>query len=89
MSTVAPDFGAVAATGDLAGVIGALLTIALIVAVATLIVCSVTWAIAASTGAWQVTARARTGVFVALGGAALTGGGLAWLNWLLNTGAHL
>ncbi|QAY63539.1 hypothetical protein ET495_10090 [Xylanimonas allomyrinae] len=89
MRTVTPDFGAVAAAGDLSAVIGALLTIALTVAVATLIVCSVTWAIAAGTGAWQVTARARTGVLVALGGAALSGGGLAWLNWLLNTGAHL
>ena len=29
------------------------------------------------------------GTFVAIGGATLTGGALAWANWLLDIGAHL
>lgn len=86
---VGPDFGAVAAADDLARVIGALLTIALITAVALLIVCAITWAIAASSGSWHTVARARAGVLVAIGGAALTGGALAWTNWLLDLGATL
>lgn len=86
---VAPDFGAVAAADDLERVIGALLTIALIAAVALLLVCAITWAIAASSGSWHTVARARTGVLVSIAGAALTGGALAWTNWLLDLGSTL
>lgn len=89
MNAVHPDVAAVAAAGDLSELIGALLTISLLVAVAVLIVCAAVWAIASGTGAWQATARARTGVLVALGGAALTGGALAWSNWLIDTGTRL
>ena len=86
---VAPDFGAVAAAGGLERIVGALLTVALIAAVAMVVVCAITWAISSSTGSWHTAARARTGVLVAAGGAALTGGALAWANWLLHTGASL
>ncbi len=86
---VRPDFGAVASTGQLDHLIGALLTIALITAVGMLVVCAVTWAVATGCGSWQAATRARTGVLVALAGATLTGGALAWTNWLLHTGAAL
>ena len=86
---VGPNFGAVTAAGQLEHVIGALLTLALITAVGVLIVCAVTWAIATGTGSWQTATRARTGILVALAGAALAGGALAWTNWLLHTGAAL
>ncbi|QAY64809.1 hypothetical protein ET495_08245 [Xylanimonas allomyrinae] len=69
--------------------LGALLTVALLVAVAVLIVSATAWAIATAAGSWQGAARARAGVLVSLAGAALTGGALAWTNWLLDTGAHL
>jgi hypothetical protein len=88
MRAVPPNLGAVTNTG-ISDVVGALLTITLVVAVCLLIGCAVAWAIATGTGAWQATARARTGVLVALGGAALAGGALAWTNWLLDTGARL
>lgn len=86
---VGPDFAAVTAASDLERVIGALLTIALITAIALLIVCAVTWAIASSSGSWHTVARARAGVLVAIGGAALTGGALAWTNWLLDIGSSI
>lgn len=86
---IAPDFGAVAASGEISRIVGALLTVALVVAVAVLIVCAVTWAITSASGNWNVSARARNGVLVALGGAALTGGSLAWINFLLGVGAAL
>lgn len=87
-NNVAPDFSAVAGTafGD---VIGALLTFALLTAVAVLIGSSIVWAVAALSGSWQTIAKARTGVLVALSGAALTGGALAWGEWLLTLGNHL
>ncbi|MCL1870599.1 MAG: DUF6112 family protein [Promicromonosporaceae bacterium] len=88
MPAVTPDFGAVSTSG-LGEVVGALLTVTLVVAVAALIVCAVAWAIATGTGAWQATARARAGVLVALAAAVLAGGALAWTNWLLDTGGHL
>ncbi|WP_193314914.1 DUF6112 family protein [Georgenia thermotolerans] len=87
--TVRPDFDAVAASDQLSQIIGALLTIGLIAAVGMLIVCALTWAIASLSGAWHSAARARAGVLVALGGAALIGGALAWTNWLVHTGSTL
>ncbi|TRW47420.1 DUF6112 family protein [Georgenia yuyongxinii] len=87
--TVGPDFDAVTATDQLSHIIGALLTIGLITAVGMLIVCAITWAIASSAGAWHSASRAKAGVLVAVGGAVLTGGALAWTNWLLHTGSTL
>jgi hypothetical protein len=85
---VAPDFSAIAGTAT-PDVVGALLTIALVTAVAMLVVSAATWAVAASSGSWQIVGKARAGVLVALGGAALSGGALAWTNWLIHTGTQL
>lgn len=85
---VSPDFGAV--TGSrLYPIIGALLTIALVTAVAMLAVCAFAWAIASVTGNWQATSKARTGVLISVAGAVLTGGALAWTNWLIDLGHTL
>lgn len=89
MTAVGPNFGAVAASGELARVIGALLTITLVIAVGALVVCAVTWALTASTGHWHTAMRARTGVWIALAAAVLAGGALAWTNYLLGVGASL
>lgn len=86
---VGPDFGAVGASSQLSRVVGALLTYGLVFAVLMLVVCGATWAIASSSGSWHAASKAKTGVFVALGGAALTGAALAWAGWLLSVGAAL
>ncbi|MFC8797000.1 DUF6112 family protein [Promicromonospora sp. NPDC057138] len=85
---VGPDFGAVTGSG-LYPVIGAFLTITLVIAIAMLAVCAFVWAIASAVGSWQVTAKARTGVLLAVVGAVLTGGALAWTNWLIDLGNTL
>lgn len=85
---VAPDFRAVAGSG-LSDTVGALLTYGLLTAVLMLVVCAATWTLAAAAGDWQATSRARTGVLVALGGSVLTGGALAWTNWLIDLGTRL
>lgn len=85
---VFPDFGAVNAT-EVEEVIGALLTIVLIVAVLMIIVCAITWAVASANGHHQVATKARIGVWTALGAAALAGAGVAWMNWLLTLGSNL
>ena len=86
---VGPDFGALGGSGTLRAMVGALLTYGLIISVLMVIVCAATWAIASSSGSWQSASKAKTGLFVAVGGAVLTGGALAWANWLLDLGATL
>lgn len=86
---VFPDFGAVGASGEFAAVIGALLTYVLIGAVLTLLVSAIVWAVSSSTGNPYTAQKARVGVFVALGTAALAGAGIAWTNFLLTVGDHI
>ncbi|GAB3062848.1 hypothetical protein GCM10027079_32210 [Sediminivirga luteola] len=86
---VFPDFGAVGGADDLRAVIGALLTFVLIVAVLMLIVCAITWALATANGHHTAATKARVGAWTALGAAALAGGGIAWVNWLLDLGSQL
>ena len=86
---VGPDFGAVGGSGQLRGIVGALLTYGLLVAVLMVVVCAAAWAVASSGGSWNAAGKAKAGLFVALGGAALAGGALAWANWLLGVGASL
>lgn len=86
---VSPDFGAVGGSSQLRSIIGALLTYGLLISALMVIVCAATWAIGSSNGSWQTASKAKTGLFVALGGAVLTGGALAWANWLLGLGARL
>jgi hypothetical protein len=88
-SSVGPDFGAVDGSSELRRIVGALLTYGLLVAVLMLIVCATGWAIGSANGSWQTASKAKTGLLVALFGAVLTGGALAWANWLLDVGAQL
>jgi len=89
LSLVAPDFGAVGGSNELRKVVGALLTYGLVTAALMVVTCAATWAIGSAQGSWQTASKAKVGLFVALGGAALTGGALVWANWLLDVGATL
>ncbi|WP_019482637.1 DUF6112 family protein [Arthrobacter sp. TB 23] len=86
---VFPDFEGLSGIGDLREVIGALLTFALIIAVLMLIVCAIIWAIATSNGNHAAATKARIGAWTALGAAVLAGGGVAWMNWLIDLGQQL
>jgi hypothetical protein len=88
-SSVGPDFGAIAESSGLRRMVGALLSYGLLVAVLMLIVSAAGWAISSANGSWQSASKAKTGLVVALFGAVLTGGALAWANWLLDVGASL
>jgi steroid 5-alpha reductase family enzyme len=89
MMGVFPDFSGVGVDGDLRSVVGALLMIVLILAVAMLIICAVTWAIASSTGNYHTAGKARIGLFVALGAAILAGAAVTWINFLIQVGTRL
>ncbi|TFD16802.1 DUF6112 family protein [Cryobacterium sp. TMT4-10] len=84
-----PDFGAVGGAAELQSIVGALLTFVLIMAVLMMIISGVTWALASANGNFQTATRARMGLFVACGAAALAGGGVAWVNFLLDVGSTL
>lgn len=86
---VYPDLGALAGSDTLVRIAGALLTIALVVAVLMLIASAITWAIAAANGNVPAAAKARAGLLVAVAGACLAGAGVAWINWLLDIGSTL
>lgn len=84
-----PDFGAVGGAAELESIAGALLTFVLIVAVLMMIISGVTWALASANGHFQTATRARIGLWVACGAAALAGSGVAWVNFLLGVGSEL
>ncbi|MBD8053563.1 hypothetical protein ICV35_07760 [Rhodococcus ruber] len=86
---VFPDFGGVGGAAELRAIVGALLMFVLIIAVLMLIVCAVVWAIASAHGNHQAATKARVGLWVAVGAAALAGAGVAWVNFLLGIGTRL
>ncbi|GAA2229851.1 DUF6112 family protein [Herbiconiux moechotypicola] len=86
---VFPDFDGVGATGELQSIVGALLMFVLIIAVLMLIICAIVWAVASSSGNHQAATKARTGLWVSVGAAALAGAGVAWMNFLLDLGTQL
>lgn len=84
-----PDFGAVGGAGDLRVIVGALLMYVLVFAVLAILICAATWAIASTSGNYQSAMRARTGLLVAVGAAALAGAAVAWMNFLIGVGHQL
>lgn len=86
---VFPDFDGLGGIGDLREVIGALLTFVLVIAVLMLIVCALIWTLATANGHHATATKARIGAWTALGAAVLAGGGVAWLNWLIDLGQQL
>lgn len=86
---VFPDFDGVGASAELQSIVGALLMFVLITAVLMLIICAIIWAIAGTSGNYQAATKARIGLFVSIGAAALAGAGVAWLNFLLDVGEKL
>ncbi|MFV0307075.1 MAG: DUF6112 family protein [Desertimonas sp.] len=86
---VGPDFSAVGGSSRLAEIVGALLTIVLVLAVLMLLVCAAAWAIASSAGNYQTASRARAGLWTSIGTAVLAGAGIGWMNFLLDLGPRL
>lgn len=86
---VFPDFDGFTGSGDLKQVIGALLTIVLIVAVPTMTFSDIIYAIATSTGNYAAAGKARTCVLIVVAAAGLAGSGIAWVNWFITSGNQL
>ena len=86
---VFPDFGAVGGAAELRGIVGALLTFVLIVAVLMVVITAVAWALATANGRFETATRARAGLWVSAGAAVLAGVGVGWINFLLDVGTGL
>ncbi len=89
LPAVYSDVGALAGSDLLDGLVGALLTIVLVVAVLMLVVSALTWAIGHAVGSSQVAARGRAGVLVCLGASVVAGAGVAGVNFLLDVGSAM
>ncbi|MGN7862933.1 DUF6112 family protein [Microbacterium sp. 22303] len=89
MDDVYPNIDAVGGQSTLVSIVGAFLTTTLILAVLMLVICAIVWAVSNSSGNFQSASRGKVGVFVSLGGAALAGAGVAWMNFLLRLGSTL
>lgn len=61
----------------------------LIVSVLAMIISALVWALNNAVGNYQLAARGRTGVMVALGAATLAGCAVVWLKFLINLGSTL
>jgi hypothetical protein len=85
---VPPNFAAVAGSG-LPAIVGALLSVVLICAVAAMVVAGVCWAFGASHDNWQLASRGKTGLLVAIGVAGAAGAGITLTNWLIALGTGL
>ncbi|MGO9097972.1 MAG: DUF6112 family protein [Solirubrobacteraceae bacterium] len=86
---VYPNLNGLAGAAELESVIGALMSIVLVVAVLMIVVCAAAWAVCSSHGNYHAAGKARTGLLVALGAAVLDGAGIAWVNFLLHIGPTL
>lgn len=86
---VFPDFDGLGGAGQLRAIVGALLVFVLIFAVLMLILSAIVWAIASAHGNYQAAGKARAGLWVSVGAAALAGAGVAWVNFLLDVGTRL
>ena len=86
---VYPNIDSVGGRGTLIGIVGALLTITLIIAVLMMVISGIVRAVSSPSGNIQAAAKGKVGVCVALGGAVLAGAGVAWMNFLLNLGDTL
>lgn len=86
---VYPDLSGVGGRSALIEIVGALLTIVLIVAVLMLVISGIVWAVSSSSGNPQTATKGKIGVFVALGAAVLAGAGVTWMNFLLDLGDTL
>ena len=86
---VSPNSNGLPGISELQTIVGALLTIALILALAGLALAAAAWAVGSHSANPVLAGRGRTGVLVSFGAAMLTGGAVALINFFASAGAHL
>jgi hypothetical protein len=86
---VTPNSSGLPGISELQNIVGALLTIGLIAALAGLALGAAVWAVGSHSANPVLAGRGKTGVLVSFVSAALTGGAVALINFFSSAGAHL
>ena len=87
--SISPNDKGLPGLGELQTVVGSLLTVALIVAVAAVAISGIAWAIGNHSANPVVATRGKSGVMVALAAAVLVGGAVAIVDFFWNIGAGI
>jgi hypothetical protein len=86
---VTPNSSGLPGISELQNIVGALLTIGLIAALAGLVMAAAAWAIGSHSANPVLAGRGKTGVLVSFVSAGLTGGAVALINFFSSAGTHL
>lgn len=86
---VTPNSSGLPGISELQNIVGALLTIGLIAALAGLAIAATVWAIGSHSANPTLAGRGKTGVLVSFVSAALIGGAVALINFFSSAGTHL
>lgn len=81
-----PNSNGLPGIGQLRSIVGASMTIGLILAVLGLVVSAVVWALGANSSNPHLAGRGKLGVLVGLGAAIITGASVALVNFFWNVG---
>ncbi len=84
--TINPNSDGLPGISQLRSIVGASMTVGLILAVLALIISAVVWALGANSSNPHLAGRGKLGVLVALGAAIITGASVALVNFFWNVG---
>ncbi|MFT4083944.1 MAG: DUF6112 family protein [Nocardioides sp.] len=83
---ISPNSNGLPGISQLRTIVGASMTVGLILSVLALIVSAIVWALGANSSNPHLAGRGKTGVLIALGAAIITGAAVALVNFFWNVG---
>jgi Family of unknown function (DUF6112) len=83
---ISPNSNGLPGIGQLRSIVGASMTVGLILAVLALIVSAIVWALGANSSNPHLAGRGKFGVLIGLGAAIITGAAVALVNFFWNVG---
>lgn len=83
---VDPNSDGLPGIGQLRNIVGASMTVGLILAVLALVISAIVWALGANSSNPHLAGRGKLGVLVAVGAAIITGASVALVNFFWNVG---
>ena len=86
---ISPNTSGLPGITELQNIVGALLTIGLVAAVAGLLIAAIVWALGSHSSNPALAGRGKTGVLVAFAASALIGGAIVLINFFAGAGGQL
>jgi len=84
--SISPNSNGLPGIGQLRTIVGASMTVGLILAVLALVISAIVWALGANSSNPHLAGRGKFGVLVGLGAAIITGASVALVNFFWNVG---